>query len=97
MQWLLVLLIRDTPKHVHKIVNKMYLANRSQVSTIGAFAPVLCHVGLGESQEFIETLIQIMLDWTMGAHFKLRIYSQVSILMKFIHNSLIHINLGSHM
>ncbi|KAI4458168.1 rna methyltransferase [Holotrichia oblita] len=57
----------------------MHIVNRNQVSTIGAFAPVLCHVGLGESQEFVDILIQIMLDWTMGAHFKLRVYSQVAI------------------
>lgn len=77
MQFLLVLLLSERDDCLTQISEAMDNASRTHVSTIVAFVPVLCHLGFRQNEEFIEKLIKGILEWTMGAHFKLRLYAQV--------------------
>ncbi|KRT83523.1 hypothetical protein AMK59_4346 [Oryctes borbonicus] len=79
MQWLLILFVRDVPKHLPEIVERMYTIHCSHTSSMITFIPVLCHIGFQGSEQMVDCLVQTMVPSAMGAHFKLRVYSQVAI------------------
>lgn len=77
MQWLLVVILISAPERIAKILEKIDKPEETHLSAITAFIPVLYHIGVKNDEKFIEESIRLLLKWTMGAHFKLRLYSQV--------------------
>ncbi|GJQ77073.1 hypothetical protein Trydic_g23644 [Trypoxylus dichotomus] len=87
MQWLLILFASDLPEYLPEIVKKINTINCNHPSSLVTLIPVLCHIGFKGTEPLIDGLIQSMQLNTMGAHFKLRVYSQVAIL-KLIETSI---------
>lgn len=78
MQWLLICLLQNEKNTLSLIKNCLESAIRTRVSTISAFVPVLYHLTVsGDCFLNWEDVRDVILPWTMGAHFKLRLYAQV--------------------
>ena len=79
MQWILIKSLMYNDSFLKMITVKIDDTSRTHKSTITAFIPVLYHLCQGSKDvALIEAVIDVMLVWTMAAHFKLRLYSQVS-------------------
>lgn len=74
MQWLLIRLLCNNKNSLTVIKDSLNSADRTRVSSITAFVPVLYHLTTNID---CEEVIDVILPWTMGAHFKLRLYAQV--------------------
>lgn len=80
MQWILILLIKDDAKQYIDIINaKINSTIKTQPSTVAALIPVIMHIGLFDPKLNLESVVEILLPYCMGANFKLRVYSQVCI------------------
>ncbi|CAH0552971.1 unnamed protein product [Brassicogethes aeneus] len=78
MQWLLILITKnDVYEQILTIKKTIDGSTKTQPSTIAAFIPVLMHLAV-TNQDFYLDVIQILLPYCMGAHFKLRVYSQIA-------------------
>ncbi|XP_044746564.1 uncharacterized protein LOC123308086 [Coccinella septempunctata] len=78
LQWLLIILVTETPDYLKLMIKKVETENFSHPSTVVTLIPVMYHLvtSLGDKvywNEFTDALIPLM----MGANFKLRVYSQV--------------------
>lgn len=78
MQWILIELLRYHDSFLEVINAKIDDTGRTHKSTITSFIPVLYHLCREKDLAIMKDVINVMLAWTMGAHFKLRLYSQVS-------------------
>lgn len=78
MQWLLIILVSKLPDHLSLIILMVGTANLSRPSSIVALIPVVYHLVIShEDEEYWFEVTDALLPWTMGANFKLRVYSQV--------------------
>ncbi|KAJ8969655.1 hypothetical protein NQ314_001657 [Rhamnusium bicolor] len=77
MQWLLFYLLKDEHTSLFIITAKIDSSTKTQPSTIVAFIVVLLHLTLAKSDSSWYSTVEALLPWCMGAHFKLRVYSQV--------------------
>uniref|UniRef100_A0A1Y1MDV7 tRNA (guanosine(18)-2'-O)-methyltransferase TARBP1 n=1 Tax=Photinus pyralis TaxID=7054 RepID=A0A1Y1MDV7_PHOPY len=79
--WLLIRLLSTNENCIQIITSVMEKTCKVHASTIIAFIPILYHVALLRNQEaFFSELFKIMLPWTMGAHFNLRLYAQIGVI-----------------
>lgn len=79
IQWILIRLLRNDNQNLSIIRSKVESTSKVHSSTIIAFVPILYHIALSTNdEEFWMILFEIMLPWTMGAHFNLRLYAQVT-------------------
>lgn len=78
VQWLLIRLLCDEKESLGMIVSKVMATDKAQPSTIIAFIPILYHLASRRNTaEFWNSVLELMLSWTMGPHFNLRLHSQV--------------------
>ncbi|KAF2900397.1 hypothetical protein ILUMI_05791 [Ignelater luminosus] len=80
IQWILIGLLCYDNQSLSIIRSKVESTSKVHSSTIIAFVPILYHIALWRNdEEFWMNLFEIMLPWTMGAHFNLRLYAQEGI------------------
>ncbi|XP_018573057.1 probable methyltransferase TARBP1 [Anoplophora glabripennis] len=80
MQWLLLCLVKDQDDdYFNSIKVKIDTASKSQPSTIVAFIMVLLHLTLNRQESHWFSAVEALIPWSMGAHFKLRVYSQAAL------------------
>lgn len=77
MQWLLILLLGDDAVGNELIVDTIKNTDLTRVSSISALIVVLYHTALKMGEQDQIKVASGMVRFTMGAHFKLRLYSQV--------------------
>lgn len=81
VQWLLIRLLYKNESCLEMIKMRVNTADKTQPSTIIAFIPILYHISLLKRDEhFWSYVFELMLIWTMGPHFNLRLHAQVYIL-----------------
>lgn len=78
IEWLLIRLLNGDEDTLNIIVNGLESAVSTKVSTVSALISILYHVTLLNNTEdiWLRTM-DLLLPWTMGANFKLRVYTQV--------------------
>ncbi|KAJ8962246.1 hypothetical protein NQ318_018219, partial [Aromia moschata] len=79
MQWLLYSLLKHDNDALSLIAAKIESATKTQPSTVAAFMLVLLYLTRIKSESFWFSVVEVLLPWCMGPHFKLRIYAQMTI------------------
>lgn len=78
LQWLLFALLKNhNDDYFNHIKAKIDTATKTQPSTIASFIVVLLQLTLQREESFWFLTIEALIPWSMGANFKLRVYSQV--------------------
>ncbi|KAJ8912072.1 hypothetical protein NQ315_000577, partial [Exocentrus adspersus] len=80
MQWLLFSLLKDQDSNcLNLIKTKIDSTSKTRPSSIIAFIVVLLHLTLYKEEFYWFSAIEMLIPWCMGAHFKLRVYSQAAV------------------
>ncbi|XP_017768790.1 PREDICTED: uncharacterized protein LOC108556947 [Nicrophorus vespilloides] len=78
VQYLLIQLLADSSQ---LLIDAIEISNKSTPNTVSGFIPILYGLALNKKDvDFSMTCVEAMLPWTMGANFKLRLYSQHAII-----------------
>lgn len=78
--WLLIRLQQDDEKGLETIIGYLEAPGAAmKISSITTLIIILYHLTLLSAKEYnFSNTIDLLLPWTMGANFKLRVYAQVS-------------------
>ncbi|XP_045474733.1 uncharacterized protein LOC123680729 [Harmonia axyridis] len=80
LQWLLIILVSQSPSYLSLMIEKVETTNLSNTSSVVALIPVVYHLVTSlKDEECWYQATNALLPWTMGANFKLRVYSQVTL------------------
>ncbi|EEZ98052.1 uncharacterized protein LOC103315209 [Tribolium castaneum] len=80
MQWLLISLLQtDSDVFIQTINNNLKSVNNNRPSTTSGFIPILYNLVTLQREAQWEQVTEMLLPYTMGPQFKLRIFSQVAL------------------
>lgn len=94
IEWLLIRLLENNDKAI-KIISEILISTK--VAATAMLIPILYHLALlRRTENDVVVVIELLLPWTMGANFKLRVYAQVIFKKIFFHCASVILFVGSN-